>query len=122
MLIGGRYKIETTRAVTPDGYYVASQACSGRTCLKGIDDLLLLKGRPVAKRGVNEQDYEVYALSLDMSNLEMFHDSNYKADNGSPMVFNVMGKRISRRPCPLWVSIVWLCQIVHTMRRPLIGL
>jgi len=42
--------------------------------LEGIHDLLLFRRRTLANPGVNEDDYQVHTLDVDMSDLKLFHD------------------------------------------------
>jgi len=50
-----------------DGYGRATaNVCGPRTCLKGVEDLLLHSSRFVAKLGINERNYKIDTLDFHM--------------------------------------------------------
>jgi hypothetical protein len=74
MLGGRRYKVQPTGGVAPNGHHIAGETGPTCTSLEGIHDLLLFGHWPLANPGINEDDYQVHPLDVDMSDLKLFHD------------------------------------------------
>ena len=82
MLGWRRDEDQPAKTVLPNRHDVAGK--TGCTCagLQGVQDLLLLNRHSQAEVSVNKHDNEIHVLDIEMGNLKLFHDSEYRTIAG----------------------------------------